>query len=242
MRCRQRAPEAVPSDPAEAPAGEDSVGRTVPRTGRPAGVLLAAGGGSRLGRPKAVVDFHGEPLVRRGVRLLTVGGCASVTVVTGAAAEQVRRVLYEDVAVVHNPQWASGMGSSLRAGIAAVCDAPAAVVALVDQPLVAPDAVRMLIDRWRHGALIVAATYQGAIRHPVLFDATAFPAVCHSAVGDQGARALLRARPEWVERVACEGAASPHDVDTADDLHALLAEPDPNPCADHDRRKEPPWN
>ncbi|HSK90694.1 MAG TPA: NTP transferase domain-containing protein [Euzebyales bacterium] len=208
----------------------------------PAGLLLAAGGGRRLGRPKALVEFHGEPLVRRGIRLLRRGGCAPVTVVVGAAAAEVRHAVGRDAGVVHNANWTSGMGGSLRAGLSALDHAPAVVVALVDQPLVGPAAVRLLVDAWRGGAVIAVASYGDRPRNPVLFDAGAFAAARDSAAGDAGARALLRAHPDWVQRVPCDAVASPRDIDTADDLRTLLQEPDPNPGSDRDRPKEPPWS
>lgn len=213
-----------------------------PDTAAPAGLLLAAGGGSRLGRPKALVEFRGEPLVRRGVRLLRQGGCDRVTVVVGAAVDQVRRLIDGDTRIVENPQWSSGMGGSLRTGLDALHGAPAAVVALVDQPLVGPAAVRLLIDAWRGGAVIAVAAYGPALRNPVLFDASAFAEAWRSAEGDQGGRALLRERAEWVQRVPCDAVASPRDIDTAEDLHELSREPDPNPAADRDSPKEPPWS
>lgn len=198
----------------------------------PAGVLLAAGAGERFGRPKALVAFHGEPLVVRGVRLLSRAGCRPVTVVAGADAEAVRLALRgRSVDVVVNDDWRSGMGGSVRAGLGAArrSDAPAAVVALVDQPLVAPEAVQRLTAAWRSGAVIAAASFEGRIRTPVLFDVRAWDAVDRAAVGDQGARGLLRDRQDWVEPVACDDVASPLDIDTAMDLHALAGEPDPNP-------------
>lgn len=197
-----------------------------------AGVLLAAGGGSRLGQPKALVRFRGESLVERGVRLLTCGGCGPVTVVAGADADAVRAEVADlPVGVVVNDDWRSGMGGSVRAGLSAVrrSDASAAVIALVDQPLVAPEAVRRLIAAWRCGAVIAAAAFGGGTRPPVLFDVRAWDAVLAAAVGDHGARALLRERPEWVEPVACDDVASPLDIDTENDLRALTTELDPNP-------------
>jgi CTP:molybdopterin cytidylyltransferase MocA len=211
----------------------------------PAGLLLAAGGGTRLGHPKALVPFRGEPLVCRGVRLLRRGGCGTVVVVVGAAADEVTALLADaPVQIVDNPDWRVGMGGSLRAGLAAVDAAPAAVVALVDQPLVSPEAVRRLTAAWRAGALVAAASYGGQARNPVLFDARVFAAAAAGASGDQGARALLRERPDWVERVACDAVASPRDIDTMDDLRALSVGPDPNPASLDDRpaSKEPPWS
>lgn len=105
------------------------------RRSRVAGLLLAAGQGARLGRPKALLEHQGERLVDRGVRLLEEGGCHPVVVVLGAATPQVRRAV-----TVQNPDWASGMGSSLRVGLAAVpAEAEAVVIALVDQPFVRPE-------------------------------------------------------------------------------------------------------
>jgi CTP:molybdopterin cytidylyltransferase MocA len=211
----------------------------------PAGLLLAAGGGTRLGQPKALVSFRGEPLVRRGVRLLRRGGCGTVAVVVGAAADEVAALITDaSVRIVRNPDWRTGMGGSLRAGLAALPDVPAIVVALVDQPLVSPAAIRRLTAAWRAGALVAAAAYDGQVRNPVLFDARVFAEAARGASGDQGARVLLRERPEWVERVACDAIASPHDIDTIDDLNALSVGPDPNPVSVDDRpaSKEPPWS
>ncbi|MBO0816883.1 MAG: NTP transferase domain-containing protein, partial [Actinobacteria bacterium] len=83
-----------------------------------AGVLLAAGEGSRLGRPKALVEVGGKRLIDRGVALLAEGGAAPVVAVTGAAVVSVPGV--PGVIIVHNPGWRTGMGSSLAAGLAAV--------------------------------------------------------------------------------------------------------------------------
>lgn len=182
-----------------------------------AGLLLAAGAGRRMGGPKALVELDGELLVQRGVRLLRDGGCGPVVVVLGAAADEVRaHVEGADVVVAHD--WAEGMGASLRAGLAALqrTAADACVVALVDQPLVQPAAVRALL---RTGGPAAVATYDGQPRNPVLLSREVWPAVASSAVGDQGARGWLRAHPELVTAVPCDG--SSFDVDTPEDLSAL---------------------
>ena len=88
-----------------------------------AGLVLAAGEGRRFGGPKAVVELDGERLVDRAVRILTEGGCSPVVVVSGAVPLTVA-----DVDVVPNPLWPSGMGSSLRVGLAAVTDTPTSAV------------------------------------------------------------------------------------------------------------------
>ncbi|MFW5417358.1 nucleotidyltransferase family protein [Nocardiopsis sp. CNT-189] len=190
------------------------------RRPRVAGLLLAAGSGSRLGRPKALVELAGERLADRGARTLREAGCAPVLVVTGAAETAV-----PGASAVHNPDWASGMGSSLRAGLDALPPggADAVVVALADQPLVTAAAVRRLIAAAEDGAEIAAASYAGRPRNPVLIRREHWPAVHAMAEGDVGARPFLRAHPDLVTQVACDDVASPEDIDTPDDLYRLEA-------------------
>jgi CTP:molybdopterin cytidylyltransferase MocA len=182
-----------------------------------AGILLAAGEGSRLGRPKALVEIGGEPLARRGVALLRDGGAAPVVVVSGAVAVDLPGVLG-----VHNPDWRTGMGSSLAAGLGAVPDGcDAAVIALVDQPLIGPEAVRRLIAAHEAGASVAVAAYHGVPRNPVLIAREHWAAVIKLAVGDTGARPFLRAHPELVTTVECGDTGRPDDVDTVADLERL---------------------
>ncbi|MFI0349717.1 NTP transferase domain-containing protein [Actinomadura sp. 9N407] len=183
----------------------------------PAGLLLAAGEGSRLGRPKALVELDGERLVDRGVRTLRDGGCGPVIVVAGAAPVEVIGAV-----VVPNADWRTGMGSSLRAGLSALPPAcPAVVVALVDQPRVTAEAVRRLIEAYELGARVAVATYLGKPRNPVLFAREHFAAVAEAAEGDAGARSFLREHPELVTPVPCADVASPDDIDTPADLEAF---------------------
>ncbi|MCW2938050.1 MAG: hypothetical protein JWN00_1035 [Actinomycetia bacterium] len=182
-----------------------------------AGMLLAAGEGRRFGRPKALVEFGGERLVDRGLRVLRSAGCSPVLVVTGAASIEVIGGV-----VVPNADWRSGMGSSLRAGLAALPPScPAVVVALVDQPRVSAEAVRRLIGAYDAGARIAVATYRGRPRNPVLIATEHFEGVAAMAVGDTGARAFLRAHPDLVTEVPCDDVAAPDDIDTPADLAAL---------------------
>jgi CTP:molybdopterin cytidylyltransferase MocA len=123
---------------------------------------------------------------------------------------------------VHNPQWRSGMGSSLAAGLATVPDTcAAAVIALVDQPLIVPEAVRRLIAAYGAGASVAVAAYQGAPRNPVLLAREHWPEVVALAVGDAGARPFLRAHPELVTLVECGDTGRPDDLDTRSDLDRL---------------------
>jgi CTP:molybdopterin cytidylyltransferase MocA len=181
-----------------------------------AGILLAAGEGSRLGQPKALVELGGQTLAERGVALLRGGGADPVVVVTGAAPVDI-----QGVRIVHNPQWRSGMGSSLVAGLQALEHQPtadAAVIALADQPLVGAEAVRRLVAAYRDGAGVAVAAYAGKPRNPVLIAREHWAAVAGLAAGDTGARPFLRAHPELVTLVECGDTGSPDDVDTPADL------------------------
>ena len=191
---------------------------------RVAGVLLAAGEGKRLGTPKALVELGGRRLVDRGADLLRDGGTAPVLVVTGAAPVTVPGAI-----LVPNPDWRTGMGSSLTAGLRALPgECTAAVIALVDQPLIGADAVRRLISAHQAGAELVVAAYHGRARNPVLLARGHWAGVIAAADGDTGARPYLRAHPGLVTLVECGDVGAPDDVDTPEDLArvgALLSGP-----------------
>ena len=185
-----------------------------------AGVLLAAGNGSRLGQPKATVELGGSTLAERGVALLRDGGADPVIVVTGAIPVEI-----DGVIAVHNPDWASGMGSSLATGLLALSngDAEAAVIALADQPLIGPEAVSRLIAAFRSGATVSVAAYDGKPRNPVLIARAHWPEGLEMATGDTGARPFLRARRDLVALVECGDTGSPDDIDTPEDLARVRA-------------------
>jgi CTP:molybdopterin cytidylyltransferase MocA len=211
---------------------------------RIAGILLAAGDGTRLGQPKATVELDGGTLAERGVRLLREGGADPVLVVTGAVPVEV-----PGARIVHNPDWPSGMGSSLAAALRALDAADggahavvgvgthqvagdethegdgvaAAVIALADQPLIGPEAVRRLIAAYGSGATVAVAAYDGKPRNPVLIARAHWPEVLEMATGDTGARPFLRARHDLVTLVECGDTGSPDDIDTPEDLARVRA-------------------
>ncbi|NLU72746.1 nucleotidyltransferase family protein [Streptomyces sp. HNM0575] len=190
-----------------------------------AGLLLAAGGGRRLGgRPKAMLPLRGRPLVEHAVRTLRAGGCDRVHVVLGAAAGQVRaRAELSGCTVLDNPYWESGMGSSLRLGLDSLTGTgtDAALILLVDQPGVGTGAVVRVRSACRSTATLASASYEGRRGHPVLFGADHWAGVAKGAEGDQGARAYLRAREDEIVLVECGDIADPADIDTPEDLERL---------------------
>ncbi|MFG1669994.1 NTP transferase domain-containing protein [Streptomyces sp. Y7] len=190
-----------------------------------AGLLLAAGGGRRLGgRPKALLPHRGRPLVEYAAGVLRAAGCARVHVVLGAAADDVReRAELGDCILVENPDWADGMGSSLRAGLASLTGtgARAALVSLVDQPGIGAEAVARVRAAYTDDTSLVSAAYEGVRGHPVLFGAAHWTGIAASATGDRGARAYLKDHAAAVRLVECGDVARPYDIDTAADLSHL---------------------
>ena len=200
-----------------------------------AGVLLAAGEGSRFGRPKALVELDGQTLAERGITLLRAGGTDPVLIVTGAAQVDLRPE--HQARTVYNGEWRTGMGSSLRAALRALTELEAGqeigavVVALADQPLVGAEAVGRLIAAYQAGADVAVAAYGGKPRNPVLLAREHWPEVIATATGDQGARAFLRARPELVTLVECGDTGRPDDIDTPADLeHIAVSRPGSPRC------------
>lgn len=193
-------------------------------------VLLAAGAGIRLGRgPKALLPFHGRPLVEHLAAELRSGGCARVVVILGAGYARVHtEANLAGTHVVINPDWETGMGSSFRAGIAeAMARAPRdpVLVALADQPGLSASMVARLISR-AAPARVSCAAYRlpggNLMRgHPVLFAPQLARAAAAGAMGDSGARSFLAAHPGLVDLVECGPEGDGRDIDTPEDLELL---------------------
>jgi nicotine blue oxidoreductase len=186
-------------------------------------LLLAAGGGRRLGgRPKALLEHRGRPLVEHAARTLREGGCGPVHVVLGASADRVREEADLTGCVVRdNPAWEEGMGSSLRVGLASLGAADAVLVLLVDQPGIGAEAVARVRAAYRSRSALAAAAYGGRRGHPVLFGADRWEGIAAEAEGDQGARAYLRAHADAITLVECGDVAEEYDIDTPEDLRHL---------------------
>jgi len=182
-----------------------------------AGLLLAAGAGTRMGRPKAlVIDDDGTAWLARGVAALRGGGCDEVAVVLGAAADEARQLVPDGVSVVVAADWAEGMSASLRAGLDFVEDttADAALVSLVDLPDVTDGVVRRVLAAGADKAALIRTTYDGRPGHPVVLGRSHWFGVRAAAVGDRGARDYL-ANHALVE-VECGDLATGRDVDVLD--------------------------
>jgi len=193
------------------------------RSNHVAALILAAGASSRMGRPKQLLDWKGQPLVRAAADVALEARLDPLLVVVGGAGDEVAHVLAGlPLRIVANPDYAAGQSTSLRAGIAALGnDADAVVVLLGDQPFVSAAIVEQLVAEWQAGgASIVAPTYAGQRGNPVLFARAIFPELLNIQ-GDQGARAVLTADRARLRLVAFDDPRPLADIDTPEDYERL---------------------
>jgi molybdenum cofactor cytidylyltransferase len=203
-----------------------------PEKGRAiAAVVLAAGRSSRMGGPnKLLAEIGGKPLVRHVVDATLASRARPVLVVTGYQRDKVEAALAGlPVKFVHNPHFADGLGTSLKAGIAALGGLPAeidgAIVCLGDMPQVDAALIDRLIGAFDpdHGALVVVPTIDGKRGNPVVWSRRFFPDLM-AVEGDVGARYLIGRYTEAVAEVPLTGTAALTDVDTPEALEAVKAE------------------
>ncbi|MEO3777426.1 NTP transferase domain-containing protein [Micromonospora sp. B11E3] len=179
-------------------------------------MIIAAGGGRRIGGPEALLHQGDLPLVDRMVDTLTEAGCGQIVVVLGPAADQVREMTnLTGATVVVNRAWGTGVGSSIRAGLAALTDEKieAVVVVPVDMPGLTAAAVRR-VAALPYPNVLVCATYEGLRGYPMLFGRRHWSGIATLASADVGARPYLLAHKDEIVDIACDSVADGSRVDT----------------------------
>lgn len=187
-------------------------------------IILAAGTSSRMGKLKQLLTYHGRPLLRHVVDLVTQSSVDKIVVVLGHRQEEVAAALQGlPIQIVINQDYSSGQSSSVKAGLKALGSHSKGVLfVLGDQPLLKSETINLLIDSFvRHGG-IVAPYYDGKRGNPVLFDLS-FWAEFESLQGDTGAREIINRHPEALHKIEVNDPGILLDVDTPEDLE-LLAE------------------
>jgi CTP:molybdopterin cytidylyltransferase MocA len=183
------------------------------------GLLLAAGAGTRFGRPKQLVELEGRPLLEHSIAALKASPVERVVVMLGANSDQVSAgVDMQGADVMVCERWDEGQSASLACGLAELADCEAVVITLGDQPRLSPEAIRRVIDARADGVDAVRATYGGEPGHPVLLEQRLFDRM-RDVTGDHGARNLLLSVP--TREVPCDDLGGGEDVDTPAQLDAL---------------------
>lgn len=190
-----------------------------------AGIILAAGESARFGRPKQLLDWHGQPFVGAVARTALEAGLSPVVVITGANDESVESAIKDlDVRIVHNNDWRSGQGSSIRTGSLSLTNTAVggAIFLLTDQPQVTTSVLRALVEKHAEGLHpIVAPMVIDQRANPVLFDRSIFRDLL-SIEGDVGGRAIFH--KHRVEYLPWHDDRLLLDVDTPEMYQRLISD------------------
>jgi len=188
-------------------------------------LLLAAGGSSRMGQPKPLLPWGEKSLLHHQIDILKQLGCP-ISVVLGSAAEAIQRQSdFSEIRCIENPDWKTGMGTSIATGVSAIAKAHpdylGILIALVDQPLVGIDHFSNLVKAFetQNENIIVSQAKDGQWSAPVLFDRNYCPELM-ALSGDRGAMPVVRKHSKNVKLIQCQN--SLEDVDTPEKYRELL--------------------
>jgi len=185
------------------------------------GIVLAAGGSTRFGKPKQLLDWKGVPLVKHAARIAMNAGLSPVIVVTGSESDKVSGALGGETLIIYNPDWQNGQSTSVKAGVESLPElVGGAVFLLVDQPLIPPGLIRLL--RQKHAqsqADIICPVVENDPGNPVLFDQRVFDELSHLA-GDQGGKAIFKEHTPQL--VNWDDPDAQQDIDSPEDYQRIL--------------------
>ena len=191
---------------------------------RIAGIVLAAGGSTRFGRTKQLLDWKGIPLCRHVVNIVLESGLSPIVVVTGSDQDQVKKALEGiPVNLVNNPDWENGQSTSVRVGIESLpAGIGGAVFVLIDQPFISTELINKIRTKQAlNQAKIIHPQVNDQPANPVLFDYSLFE-VLRNLEGDTGGRILFKEYPPRV--FAWKDDRIRMDIDTPEDYQAMLSE------------------
>jgi len=192
-----------------------------------AGLILAAGESSRMGRDKALLTYRGRTFLETIVSTLREAGIARVVVVLGYHAEEIRNtVRLDDIEVVVNFEYQRGQTSSLQAGLGALAseEPEAIVLCLVDHPAVSAATVRKLLESFQQfRALVVIPTDQGHRGHPLVISRALFPELL-SLSPEAGANTIIRKHRDATQFLEVDDPGIVLDVDGPETYRRLLGD------------------
>ena len=185
-----------------------------------AAVVLAAGRSTRMQANKLLADLNGRPLLATTIEQIQASGVDEIVVVTGHDAEAVASALsHTKVVITHNPQYADGLSTSVRCGIAAAKNFDAAFICLGDMPLIRGADMQRMMQAFNveQGRKVIAPTYRCQLGNPVLWGQEHFTTLM-ALEGDRGARSLLEAQREQITEIAVDHDGVLLDADTPEAL------------------------
>jgi len=199
-----------------------------------AGIVLAAGASTRLGRPKQLVLLNGRPLLERVIAAVLESNLDHIVLVLGYRAPEIKKALqsflaHSKLSILVNHNYQTGMAGSLQMGIQHIMnDYGAAMIILADHPFVVSGLINHLVDRFREtDKAICVPTFKGRRGHPVCIRRRFYPDIM-SLSGDIGAREILREHPDQLLAVEMDSDRAFKDIDTKSDLELAIALDDNN--------------
>lgn len=188
-------------------------------------IIIAAGSSARLGQPKQNLIYQNKTLLQRTIETALASNCKPVYVVLGAHSSLIKPFIqHQTIHLIQNPDWADGMSTSIKMGIAALEKdkrVSSAIILLCDQPFVSPHLIADMTSKQQETAKdIIACSYNNTLGVPVLFNRSLFPELL-SLKGSEGAKKILKDHPQEIESVPFEKGGI--DIDTFDDYERLLS-------------------
>ncbi|MGE7902980.1 nucleotidyltransferase family protein [Peribacillus sp. NPDC094092] len=187
-------------------------------------IILAAGMSIRMGEPKLLLPLRGQPLFRHVIDSILGSSMHPIYLVAGNYIEEIRQHSedYPELKIIHNPNFADGMSTSLKLGVQSIKEhVDAVMIFLADQPLISLDVIQALLEKYieckDEGVRIVRPKYKGELGHPILVDSLILKEF-HSIEGDQGGKSIIKKYDAVTETVSFDNSMWGFDIDTPEDF------------------------